>query len=95
MLGRPGRSVGCNTKGGQRELQRGHQVAQDQIRQGLFFFFNFFFRCGPFFEVFIEFVTILIPFFFFFLRFFFFCPQGMWDLSSPIRDQTCTPCIGS
>ena len=25
---------------------------------------------------------------------FFFWPQGMWDLSSPIRDRTRTPCIG-
>ena len=22
-------------------------------------------------------------------------PHGMWDLSSPTRDQTCAPCIGS
>ena len=27
--------------------------------------------------------------------FFFGCAHGMWDLSSPNRDQTCTPCIGS
>ncbi|XP_057565576.1 microtubule-associated serine/threonine-protein kinase 3 isoform X3 [Hippopotamus amphibius kiboko] len=23
-----------------------------------------------------------------------FWPRGMWDLSSPTRDQTCTPCLG-
>ena len=23
-----------------------------------------------------------------------FCPRGMWDLSSPTRGRTCTPCIG-
>ena len=23
-----------------------------------------------------------------------FWPRGMWDLSSPTRDRTCTPCIG-
>ena len=22
-----------------------------------------------------------------------YLPQGMWDLSSPTRDQTCVPCI--
>ena len=26
--------------------------------------------------------------------FFFFWPWGMWDLSSPARDWTCSPCIG-
>ena len=29
----------------------------------------------------------------FLFLFFFFC--NMWDLSSLIRDQTCTPCLGS
>ena len=24
-----------------------------------------------------------------------FLPSGIWDLSSPIRDQTCIPCSGS
>ena len=27
-------------------------------------------------------------------RFFLAAPHGMWDLSSPIRDQTHDPCIG-
>ena len=26
--------------------------------------------------------------------FWFFWPQGLWDLSSPTRDRTCTPYIG-
>ena len=39
------------------------------------------------FKVFIEFVTILFYVLVFWL-------QGMWDLSSQIRGQTCTPCIG-
>ena len=41
------------------------------------------------FKVFIEFVTILLLFYVwvFWLR-------GMWDPSSPTRDQTRTPCIG-
>ena len=30
----------------------------------------------------------------FFVLFYFVLPQGMWDLSSRARDQTCTPCIG-
>ena len=39
-------------------------------------------------KIFIEFVTIL----FYVLVFW---PPGMWDLSSPTRDRTCSPCIGS
>ena len=42
-----------------------------------------------FLKVFIEFVTLL--FLFYVLVFW---SQGMWDLSSLTRDQTCTPCIG-
>ena len=30
-----------------------------------------------------------------FFFFFFIEPHDMWDLSSPIRDQTLAPCIGS
>ena len=41
------------------------------------------------FKVFIEFLTILLL-----LYFVFFWPQGLWDLSSPTRDWTCTPGIG-
>ena len=50
--------------------------------------------------------TVISFFFFSFLKsllnllqyyicflFWFFWPQGMWDLSSLTRDQTCTPCI--
>ena len=40
-------------------------------------------------SLFIEFVTLL--FLFYVLVFW---PWGMWDLSSPTRDQTCIPCIG-
>ena len=40
-------------------------------------------------KVFIEFVTTLLLFYVLV-----FWPQGMWDLSSPTRDQTLTPCIG-
>ena len=43
-------------------------------------------------KVFIEFVTVL------FLSFFFnvlvFWPQGMWDVISLTRDQTCNPSTG-
>ena len=44
---------------------------------------------GPFFMVFIEFVKIFPLFYALF-----FWPWGMWDLSSPNRDRTHTPCIG-
>ena len=38
-------------------------------------------KCGPFFKVFIEFVTILLLFYVLG-----FGPRGMWDLSSLMRD---------
>ena len=41
------------------------------------------------FKVVIEFVTILPLFYVLALW-----PRGMWDLSSPTRDRTHTPCIG-
>ena len=41
------------------------------------------------FKIFIEFVTILLLFYALD-----FCTQGMWDFSSPTRNQTCTACIG-
>ena len=36
----------------------------------------------------------LFAFFFFFFSLL-AAPGGMWGLSSPTRDQTCIPCIGS
>ena len=39
--------------------------------------------------VFIEFVTILLLFYILV-----FWPPGLWHLSSPARDRTCTPYIG-
>ena len=61
------------------------------VRLYLFYFiFLRFFWCWPFFlKVFIEFVTILLMFYVLV-----FWPWGKWDLSSPTRDWTCTPCIG-
>ena len=41
------------------------------------------------FKVLIEFVTIFLLF-----CGLVFWPQGMWDLSFPTRDQSCTPCMG-
>ena len=41
------------------------------------------------FKVLIEFLTILLLF-----HVLVFWPRGMWDLSSPTTDQTCTLCIG-
>ena len=56
------------------------------------FFFFFFFWCGPF-SLFLSFYWIYynIASVFYVL---FFWPWGMWDLSSPTRDRTHTPCIG-
>ena len=47
------------------------------------------FNVDHFLKVFIEFVTTLLLFYALFCW-----PQGMWDLSSPTRDRTHTPCIG-
>ena len=41
------------------------------------------------FKVFIETVTILLLFYVLV-----FWPRGMWDLCSPVRDGTFTPCVG-
>ena len=54
---------------------------------GLVFIF-FFMR--TIFKVFIEFVTILLPFFVLV-----FWLQGMWNLSSPTGDRTHNPCTGN
>ena len=51
---------------------------------------RFFFLCGPFFEVFIEFVTTPLVFF----NALAYWPQSMWDLSFPTRNRTHTPCTG-
>ena len=66
-------------------------VVQWGYPHSFFFFFNFFFffLMWTTFKVFIEFVTIL--FLFYVLVFW---PRGMWDLSSPTRDRTHTPCTG-
>ena len=50
------------------------------------FFFKIFFLMWTIFKVFIEFVTILLLFYVLV-----FWQRGMWDLSSPTRDQTSTP----
>ena len=54
-------------------------------------FFPKIFLLWTHFEVFIEFITILLLFLWVLL---FFWSQGMWDPSSPTRHQTHTPCIG-
>ena len=48
-----------------------------------------FFLMWTIFKVFIELVTILLPFYVLF-----FWPRGMWNLSSVTRDRTRSPCIG-
>ena len=55
-----------------------------------FFFLDFFFLMHTIFKAFIEFVTISLLFYALD-----FGPQGMWDLISPTKDQTCIPCIGT
>ena len=52
-----------------------------------FFFYDF--LMWTIFNVFIEFVTMLLLFFVLIVW-----PRGMWDLSSLTRDRTLTPCIG-
>ena len=53
------------------------------------FFFNIFFLMWTIVKVFIEFVTILLLFCILVLW-----PQGMWDLTSLIRDRIYVPYIG-
>ena len=70
-------------------LKRGRLVTDLNI---LYVFFKafFFFLCGPFFfKVFIEFVTILLPF-----SVFWFLALRHMGSSSLTRDQNCSPCIG-
>ena len=58
----------------------------------IYYFFGnffFFFLVWTIFMVFIEFVTILLLFYILV-----FWPPGLWHLSSPARDRTCTPYIG-
>ena len=57
--------------------------------ESFIFFLKGFFGCRLFFKVFIEFVTMLLPFYVLV-----FWPPGMWDLRSPTRDQIYTLCIG-
>ena len=52
-------------------------------------FKDFFFPCGQFLKVFIEFVTLLLLFYVLFVWL-----LGMWDLSSPTRYRIHTSCIG-
>ena len=59
------------------------------LKMYIFFFFKiFFFGCGPFLKSLLN----LSQYCLFYVLV--FCLQGMWDLSSPTRDQTCIPCIG-
>ena len=59
------------------------------LKRFFFLFKIFFFLMWTIFKVFIEFVTVLLLFYVLL-----FWPWGMWDLSSPARDWTHTPCIG-
>ena len=58
-------------------------------KENLLLFLSFFFFMCTIFKVFIEFATTLLLF-----HALVFWPRGMWDLSFPTRDQTCTPCTG-
>ena len=55
---------------------------------GLLFFLDSF-DVGHFFKGFVEFVTILLLF-----HVSAFWSLGTWDLGSPTRDRTCSPCTG-
>ena len=55
---------------------------------GSFPFFRDFFLMWIIFKVFIEFVTLLLPFYVLV-----FWSQSIRDLSSPTEDQSCTPCV--
>ena len=66
------------------EEERGREKQQLNHIEKKFFERKFFV-----FSVFIDFVTIL-----FLSCVLVFWPPGMWNLSSPTRNQTCTPSIG-
>ena len=63
-------------------------LSEREVNVFLIFFLRFFLM-RTIFIVFIGFVTILLLFYVLV-----FWPRGMWDLSSPTRDRTRTPCIG-
>ena len=59
-------------------------------RNEVFFFFkDFFFWCGPVLKSLLNFLQYCFSF-----MFLVFWRRGVWDLSSPTRDRTRTPCIG-
>ena len=85
----------CGNFGKQRS-ENGERVGIDEesfrittSAQTAFFFKIFFFWRGPFLKSLLN----LLQYCFCFM-FLVFWPQGMWDLSSPTRDQTGTPRIG-
>ena len=53
----------------------------EEIYPSYSFFKIFFFLCEPFFKVFTEFTTIVLPFYVLVLWL-----RGMWDLHSPTKD---------
>ena len=74
----------CCTRTGERHFFFFNILPNNRI-----FFKVFFLMCTTF-SVFTEFVTTVVSV----LCFQFFLSRGMWDLSSPTRDQTHTPCTG-
>ena len=70
------------------QTQRVHCCAQLSLTVCVFCE-DFFFLMWTIFKVLIEFVTILLLFYVLISW-----PRGVWDLSSPTRDWTCTPCLG-
>ena len=87
--------VGCTfsapfaRSGGSKRLRNSPKLTPVNHRIGWAFFFKIFFLMWIIFKVFIEFVTMLFQFYVLL-----FWRQGMWDLSSPTRDQTHILCIG-
>ena len=58
------------------------------LNKGPCIFLSFFFWCAPFLKPLLDLVQ-----YYFCIMFWFFWLRGMWDLSSPTRDQTHTPCV--
>ena len=67
----------------QSALDGGKFTSLKKNKNNFFSFLEDFFGCGPFFKVFIKFVTILLPFYILVSWL-----QVMWGLSSLTRDRT-------
>ena len=76
------------TKEETKEEQRNKELKNNQKKINKMVIVNPYLSIINFFKGFIEFVRILLLFYVLV-----FWPRGMWDLSSPTKDRTHTPCI--